>query len=256
MAMYENGNKLDEEVMRLTEKLATLDPTSDDYKAVRMNLDSLYKLRNEQYKAEIDIDEKALKRETDKELKEEELKIRTSEVELAEKQREDAVAKVEAEQEQKANELEVKKSEVELAEKQREDANKRFESEMQHKSEELELRARELELAEKQREDAVARAKAENEQKMAELEVRKMELELSDKQHTDMMVTQKKDRTRDYIVTGVQVVSGILKLGAVIVGSLIVSDWGYKFEESGTPTSPTFRNVTKTWADLIKDLKK
>jgi hypothetical protein len=73
------------------------------------------------------------------------------------------------------------------------------------------------------------------------------------KQHDDDIKSQKANRIHDYIVTGVNTVVGIAKLAAVIGFSLMVSDRGYEFEETGTPTSKTFREQTKNAWDLLKD---
>ena len=50
MAMYENSEMMDKEIERLVKTLQTLDPTSEDYKNVRTNLNTLYELRNGIYR--------------------------------------------------------------------------------------------------------------------------------------------------------------------------------------------------------------
>jgi len=207
MAMYENSEGLDKEIERLTKKLSTLDPTGEDYKTVRQNLDTLYKLRNEQYKVDTEDLEKR--------------------------------DKSEAEMKQKADELEVRRQELAVAEK-------KLEAEKQQKEEELAFKKLELSLAEKKLE-------AEKQQKAEENDTRTYEIEVMKQQHDDDIRSQKANRVHDYIVTGVNTVVGIAKLAAVIGFSLMVSDQGYKFEETGTPTSKTFREGMKNAFDMVKD---
>lgn len=158
MAMYENANGLDLEIERLTKELTKLDPITDEYKAVRVNLDTLYQLRNAQYKVDVENEEKQSK--TEKEL----------------------------------------------------------------------------------------------EQKAAELEVRKRELDFAERQHSETIAEQKKDRVRDYVINGLNIASGILKLGVAFVATAIVVDQGYKFERDGCPTSQTFREARKNVIDILKDV--
>lgn len=207
MAMYENSEGLDKEIERLTKKLSTLDPTGEDYKTVRQNLDTLYKLRNEQYKVDTEDMEKRDKSEAEMKQKTEELNVRRQELELASK-------KLEAEAKQKEAEIAVKQQELALAEK---------------------------------------KLEAEKQQKEEENDVRTYEIEVMQKQHDDDIKSQKANRVHDYIVTGVNTFVGIAKLAAVIGFSLMVSDQGYKFEETGTSTSRTFRDGMKNAFDLVKD---
>lgn len=182
MAMYENIESLDKEIERLTKKLATLDPTGDEYKTVRINLDELYKIRNDQYKIDTEDCEKR--------------------------------DKVEAELKQKAEELEVRKQELTLAEK---------------------------------------RLEAESQQKAEELDTRTYELQLSEKQHDDDIRNERKNRIQSYVTTGINTVVGIAKMAAFIGFALMTADQGYKFEETGTPTSRTFREGMKNAFDMVKD---
>lgn len=140
--------------------------------------------------------------------------------------------KSEAELKQKANELEVRRQELAAAEK-------KAEAEVKLKEEEHAIKKRELELAEKKLE-------AEKQQKEEETEARKYELEINAKQ-------AKACRVHDYVIAGVNTVTGLVKLAAVIGFSLVVADQGYKFEENGCPTSKTFREQAKNGWDLIKD---
>lgn len=182
MAMFENIESLDKEIERLTKRLATFDPTSDDYRSVRVNLDTLCKIRNDQYK------------------------IDTEDLEKRDK--------VEAELKQKAEELEVRKQELALTEK---------------------------------------RLEAEAQQKAEELDTRTYELQLSEKQHDDNIRNERKNRIQSYVTTGVNTVVGLAKMAAVIGFALMTADQGYRFEETGTPTSKTFREGMKNAFDMVKD---
>ena len=189
MAMYENSEGLDKEIERLTKRLSTLDPTGEEYKNVRFNLDSLYKLRNEQYKVETETDEKRIESE--------------------------------AELKQKAEELEVKRKE-------------------------LELKQRELDLADKKLEQ-------EKQQRAEENDAKTYEIQVMQENHIAEMKSQRNGRIHDYICTGANLVVGGLKLGATILFALMVTDQGYKFEETGVPTSRTFKDAAKNAMDLVKD---
>lgn len=146
MAMFENSEGLDKEIERLTLKLATLDPTGEDYKTVRLNLDTLYKLRNEQYKVDTEDLEKRDKSEAELKQKAEELEVRRQELAAAEK-------RMEAEAKQKEEELAVKKQELALAEK-------KLEAEKQQKAEENDTKQYEIEVMQKQHDDDVRQQKA------------------------------------------------------------------------------------------------
>lgn len=213
MAMYENSELMDKEVERLIKKLDTLEPTSDDYKAVRTNLNSLYELRNTQYKIEIEDSEKR--------------------------------DKSEAELKQKADELEVRKSELESVNQKNENDAQQKRDELEFKQQELAVREREIALAEK-------RLEFEERQKNEENDLRTYELELSEKQHNDIIKSQKKDRITNCAITAVNVVKDVLKLGFMVGVTMYVAKEGYKFEETGTPTSKTFREELKGIFDIFK----
>lgn len=182
MAMYENSELIDKEIERLTKRLSTLDPTGEDYKSVRINLDELYKIRNDQYK------------------------IDTEDLEKRDKS----------------------------------------EAELKQKAEELKVREKELALAEK-------RLEAESQQKAEELDARTYELQLSEKQHEDNILNEKRNRIQSYVTTGINTIVGVAKMAAVIGFALMTADQGYRFEETGTPTSRTFREGMKNAVDLIKE---
>ena len=52
MGMYENIEALDQEIARVTGALSKLDPQGEEYKSIRLSLDTLYKVRNDVYKCD------------------------------------------------------------------------------------------------------------------------------------------------------------------------------------------------------------
>lgn len=213
MAMYENSEMMDKEIERLVKTLQTLDPTSEDYKTVRINLNTLYELRNAQYKVDTEDLEKR--------------------------------DKSEAELKQKADELDVRKSELESANQKNKDDAQQKRDELDFKRQELTAREREIALAEK-------RLEFEKQQKNEENDLRTYELQLSEKQHNDTIKSQKKDRITNCAITAVNVVKDVLKLGLMVGVTMYVAREGYKFEETGTPTSKTFREELKSIFDIFK----
>ena len=213
MAMYENSELMDKEVERLIKKLDTLEPTSDDYKTVRASLTALYELRNTQYKIEIEDSEKR--------------------------------DKSEAELRQKADELEVRKSELESADRKNENDAQQKRDDLEFKQQELAVREREVELAEK-------RLEFEERQKKEENDLRAQELQMNEQQHKDCLKSQKKDRIANCAITAVNVVKDVLKMISMVGVTMYVAREGYKFEETGTPTSKTFREELKGVLDIFK----
>ena len=214
MAMFENIEKLDKEIERLTETLSTLSPTSEEYKNVRFSLHTLYELRNAVYK-----------------------------VDTEDLQKRDAS---EAEINQKKDELEVRKQELDAA-------KERNENEAQQKSEELEFRKQELKARERELALAEKRLEYERQQQAEETDIRTAELEFNLKQHEDEIKSRRSDRVCNYVTTGVNVLAGVLKLGGMCVLSWMVAKRGYEFEQTGTPTSRTFKDEWKNFFDLTKE---
>ena len=247
--MYENIEALDKEIARLHSKMSTLDPTADNYKAMRVTLDALYKLRNDVYKADAtDLLERD-KSETASKQKETEFELRRAELEAAKE-------RLETETELKEAELEVRKTELEAA-------KERFEAEMSSKEKELENRSQEIflnrdrleaELELKRTEIALDRERleAETKQQEEENELRRQELEQQEKHHKDEMKSQRRDRARDYITTGVNVATSIAKLALGLAACYVVAKEGYKFEETGVATSRAFKEEAKNVWDLFK----
>ena len=83
MGMYENIESLDKEIARITTKLSKLEPESDAYKAVRVSLDTLYKVRNDVYKVDTEDIAARDKSEVDVNQKDKELEMRQKELDSA-----------------------------------------------------------------------------------------------------------------------------------------------------------------------------
>ena len=129
MAMNENIESLDKEIARLSTKLSKLEPESDAYKAVRVSLDTLYKIRNDIYKVDTEDIAARDKSEVDVNQKDKELEMRQKELDSAN-------AKIENERLQKEAEMTA--------------ANARFDREIAIREQELEVRKQELEATERQ----------------------------------------------------------------------------------------------------------
>ena len=289
MGMYENIESLDKELERLTTKLSNLEPEAEAYKAVRVSLDTLYKVRNDVYKVDTEDIAARDKSENDAKQKEAELEVRKQELDSANtkiendrKQKEDelksANERFDREMEMRKSELEVRMQELETAnikieneQKQKADelksANDRFDHEMKMREAELEVRKQELDSAntkieneQKQKADELKSANdrfyREMEIREAELEVRKLELEAAERQHRADITSQRLSRVRDYVVT---VLTSAVKVGTTCLAAYLtfeVAKRGYEFEENGCPTSRTFKDEMKNALDLFKDLVK
>ena len=79
MAMYNLSETMDKEIERLQMKLKNLEPTSKEYAAINQQLKTLYELRLNQYKEELEIQEKASKSEAELAIREKELAAREQE---------------------------------------------------------------------------------------------------------------------------------------------------------------------------------
>ena len=129
MGMYENIESLDKEIARITTKLSKLEPESDAYKAVRVSLDTLYKVRNDVYK--VDTEDIAARDQSEVDAKQ-----KTAELEVRKQELDSANVKIENERKQKEDELK--------------SSNDRFDREMAIREAELEVRKQELEATERQ----------------------------------------------------------------------------------------------------------
>ena len=246
MGMYENIESLDKELGRLTTKLSNLEPESDAYKAVRVSLDTLYKVRNDVYKVDTEDIAGRDKSENDVKQKEAELEMRKQELESAN-------TKIENDRKQKEDELK--------------STNDRFNREMEMRESELEMRKQELnstnakiENEQKQKADELKSANERFDREMVmretELEVRKLELESAERQHRADITSQRLSRVRDYFVT---VLTSAVKVGTTCLAAYLTFEGakrGYEFEENGCPTSRTFKDEMKNALDLFKDLAK
>ena len=81
------------------------------------------------------------------------------------------------------------------------------------------------------------------------------ELDFDKQKHEDEQKTKKKERVFGYIRLGVDITSTIVRAVGTVVSTMIWLDKGYHFEQTGTPTSVTFREGRKSILDSIRDLK-
>ena len=146
MGMYENVESLDKEIARITNELSKLDPKSDAYKAVRVSIDTLYKVRNDVYKVDTEDIAARDKSEAEGKQKEAELEVRKQELEANS-------TKIENERKQKEEELKLKQKELDTSSAQ-------FDREMKQKEAELEVRKQELESAERQHKEDIKSQRA------------------------------------------------------------------------------------------------
>ena len=246
MGMYENIESLDKEIARLTTKLSKLEPESDAYKAVRVSVDTLYKIRNDVYK--VDTEDIAARDKSDVDVKQ-----KDKELELRQKELDSANTKIENDRKQKEDELK--------------SANDKFDRELEIRGLELEARKQELESANtkienehKQKADELKSANDRFDREMTireqELEVRKQELEAAERQHKADIKSQRASRARDYVITGI---TTVVKIGTTLLAAYLtveVAKQGYQFEKDGCPTSKTFRDEMKNIIDLFKDTAK
>ena len=289
MAMNDNIESLDKEIARLTTKLSELEPESDAYKAVRVSLDTLYKVRNDIYKVDTEDIAARDKSEVDVKQKDKELEVRKQELDSAntkiENERQQKEAELKAANARFEHEIEIREAELDVRKQELESANTKIENEQKQKADELksandrfdrEMDIREKELDVRKQELDSANTKLENEQKQKadeltaanarfyremdirekELEIRKLELESSERQHRSDINSQRLSRVRDYVVTAI---TTTVKVGTSLLAAYLtfeVAKKGYEFEENGCPTSKTFRDELKNAFDLFKDLAK
>lgn len=79
MAMYNLSETMDKEIERLQLKLKNLEPVSKEYATINQQLKTLYELRLNQYKEELELQERATKSEAELAIREKELAAREQE---------------------------------------------------------------------------------------------------------------------------------------------------------------------------------
>lgn len=220
--MAEIKSLLDGVIETEIKSLRSLSSGSDEKSKAIQNLATLHKLRIEEIKAETEAEEKRERRVMDSEQ-------RKAELTLKEKQA------TQQETQQQA-ELSIKQRQVDGAEADRKLKDEQFKAELALKQRQVEGDTAEHKLKEKQTE-------ADSEHKGAELALKERELNSKDAdraQEEELQKRQARDQMVDRCVrTGVAV--GELVLPLVFYG--IWMNKGFKFEETGSFTSTTFKNL-------------
>lgn len=220
--MAEIKSLLDGMIEKEIHNMDVLASGSDEKSKAIQNLATLHKLRIEEIKAETEADEKRERRAMDSEQ-------RKAELALKEKQA------TQQETQQQA-ELSIKQRQVDGAEADRKLKDEQFKAELTLKQRQVDGDTAEHKLKEKQTE-------ADSEHRGAELALKERELDSKDAdriREEELQVRQTRDQVIDLCVkTGVEV--GKLVLPLVFYG--IWMNKGFKFEETGSFTSTTFKNL-------------
>lgn len=213
---------LDGVIEQEIQNVESLGSGSDEKSAAIRDLATLHKLRIEEIKAETEADEKRERRKIDSE-------ERKAELALKEKQA------AQQETQQKA-ELAIKERQVDGTDSDRKMKDEQFRAELALKERQIDGNTAERNLKEKQTE-------AEAKYREAELAIKERELGGKDAdrvQEKEFQDRQAKDQVIDRCVRmGVQI--GELVLPLIFYG--IWMNRGFKFEESGSFTSTTFKNL-------------
>ena len=220
--MAEIKSLLDGVIEQEIQNVEALSSGTDEKSKAIQNLATLHKLRIEEIKAETEAEEKHERRVMDSEQ-------RKAELTLKEKQA------TQQETQQQA-ELSIKQRQVDGAEADRKLKDEQFKAELALKQRQVEGDTAEHKLKEKQTE-------ADSKHKGAELALKERELNSKDAdraQEEELQKRQARDQMVDRCVrTGVAV--GELVLPLVFYG--IWMNKGFKFEETGSFTSTTFKNL-------------
>ena len=220
--MAEIKSLLDGVIEREIRNMESLASGSDEKSSAIRDIATLHKLRIEEIKAETEAEEKRERRVMDSEQ-------RKAELTLKEKQA------TQQETQQQA-ELSIKQRQVDGAEADRKLKDEQFKAELALKQRQVEGDTAEHKLKEKQTE-------ADSKHKGAELSLKERELNSKDAdraQEEELQKRQARDQMVDRCVrTGVAV--GELVLPLVFYG--IWMNKGFKFEETGSFTSTTFKNL-------------
>lgn len=219
--MAEIKSLLDGVIEQEIQNVEALSSGDEKSKAIQ-NLATLHKLRIEEIKAQTEAEEKRERRVMDSEQ-------RKAELALKEKQ-------ATHQETQQQAELSIKERQVDGAEADRKLKDEQFKAELALKQRQVDGDTAEHKLKEKQSE-------ADSEHKGAELALKERELDSKDADRTQEGELQKR-QARDQMVdrcvrTGVAV--GELVLPLVFYG--IWMNKGFKFEETGSFTSTTFKNL-------------
>jgi len=216
--MAEIKSLLDGVIEQEIQNVEALSSGSDEKSKAIQNLATLHKLRIEEIKAETEAEEKRERRVMDSEQ-------RKAELALKEKQ---------ATQHQA--ELSIKERQVDSAEAERKMKDEQFKAELALKKRQADGDTAEHKLKEKQSE-------AESQHKGAELVLKELELDSKDADRTQEGELQKR-QARDQMVD--RCVRAGVAVGELVLPLVFYGIWmnkGFKFEETGSFTSTTFKNL-------------
>ena len=216
--MAEIKSLLDGVIEQEIQNVEALSSGSDEKSKAIQNLATLHKLRIEEIKAETEAEEKRERRVMDSEQ-------RKAELALKEKQ---------ATQHQA--ELSIKERQVDSAEAERKMKDEQFKAELALKKRQADGDTAEHKLKEKQSE-------TESGHKGAELALKERELDSKDADRTQEGELQKR-QARDQMVD--RCVRAGVAVGELVLPLVFYGIWmnkGFKFEETGSFTSTTFKNL-------------
>ena len=220
--MAEIKSLLDGVIEQEIQNVEALSSGSDEKSKAIQNLATLHKLRIEEIKAETEAEEKRERRVMDSEQRKAELALKEKQATQQETQHQ--------------AELSIKERQVDSAEAERKMKDEQFKAELALKKRQADGDTAEHKLKEKQTE-------ADSKHKGAELALKERELNSKDAdraQEEELQKRQARDQMVDRCVrTGVAV--GELVLPLVFYG--IWMNKGFKFEETGSFTSTTFKNL-------------
>ena len=204
------------------QNLGSLSSGSDEKSKAIQNLATLHKLRIEEIKAETEAEEKRERRVMDSEQRKAELALKEKQATQQETQHQ--------------AELSIKERQVDSAEAERKMKDEQFKAELALKKRQADGDTAEHKLKEKQSE-------TESGHKGAELALKERELDSKDADRTQEGELQKR-QARDQMVD--RCVRAGVAVGELVLPLVFYGIWmnkGFKFEETGSFTSTTFKNL-------------
>lgn len=220
--MAEIKSLLDGVIEQEIQNVEALSSGSDEKSKAIQNLATLHKLRIEEIKAETEAEEKRERRVMDSEQRKAELALKEKQATQQETQHQ--------------AELSIKERQVDSAEAERKMKDEQFKAELALKKRQADGDTAEHKLKEKQSE-------TESQHKGAELVLKERELDSKDADRTQEGEIQKR-QARDQMVD--RCVRAGVAVGELVLPLVFYGIWmnkGFKFEETGSFTSTTFKNL-------------
>lgn len=220
--MAEIKSLLDGVIEQEIQNVEALSSGSDEKSKAIQNLATLHKLRIEEIKAETEAEEKRERRVMDSEQRKAELALKEMQATQQETQHQ--------------AELSIKERQVDSAEAERKMKDEQFKAELALKKRQADGDTAEHKLKEKQSE-------TESGHKGAELALKERELDSKDADRTQEGELQKR-QARDQMVD--RCVRAGVAVGELVLPLVFYGIWmnkGFKFEETGSFTSTTFKNL-------------